>query len=115
MWLGGQAGFLEVVPQVGSPGAGLRRAGQNLQTAVQVPSWHLSMLTTNVPPGSQLQGTPGQQGAVPGEPEKAAVHRHIALEQPADGPVGPGGSRGTAVPPSPLSQLWLVSFIHSFD
>lgn len=43
-------------------------------------------------PGSQLQGAPGQQSAVSGEPEEAAVHRHIPVEPPSDGRVGPGES-----------------------
>lgn len=51
-----------------------------------------SAVTTLIPPGSQLQGAPGQQSAVPGEPQEAALHGYIQMEQPADGPVGPGES-----------------------
>lgn len=65
----------------------------------------------STPAGSQLQGAPGQQSAVSGEPEEAAVHGHIPMEQPADGPVGPGESFEQPHQ-RPLSCA-LTSFVHS--
>ena len=82
--------------EAGTPPA----AGSPLPAALQ------PILTTPIPPGSQLQGAPRQQSTVPGEPQEAAIHGYLPLEQPADGPVGPGESAlGLCIPlrPSPAS------------
>lgn len=78
----------EAVDKEGFPGpAAAAKAGRpKTLAAAREP------LTAPVRAGSQLHGAPGQQSAVSGKPEQAAVHGHIPMEQPAAGCVGPGES-----------------------
>lgn len=95
-----QDAFLEEVYQV-TPrvtkgttrvATGARQGARNPTYGCESPPHSSSTVTTLIPPGSQLQGAPGQQSVVPGEPQEAAIHGYIPMEQPADGPVGPGES-----------------------
>lgn len=72
--------------------SGAKQGARNPTYSCESPPHSSSTVTTLIPPGSQLQGAPSQQSAVPGEPQEAAIHGYIQMEQPADGPVGPGES-----------------------